>query len=123
MLPFQFLQRLVAYMVQGGARLQQAPQTSIDSIAWAVTVASRYVPAATCLTQALAVQGLLAGRGHPACLCIGLARSAAGRFQAHAWVECAGRVVIGGAEAPIRFTPLLHWGEKADEWDCWALLP
>jgi hypothetical protein len=123
MLPFQSLQRLLAYMVQGGSRPQQDPQASIDSIAWAVTVASRYVPAATCLTQALAAQGLLAGRGHSARLCIGVARSAAGRFQAHAWVECAGRVVIGGAEAPVRFTPLVHWREQADEWDCWDLLP
>jgi Transglutaminase-like superfamily len=122
LLPFQSLQRLLAYMVQGGARLQQESQASIDSIVWAVTVASRYVPAATCLTQALAAQGLLAGRGHSARLCIGVARSAAGQFQAHAWVEYAERVVIGGAEAPVRFTPLLYRREKADEWDCWDLL-
>lgn len=93
-------------MIQGRSRLQQGPQASLDSIAWAVTVASHYVPAATCLTQALAARVLLAGRGHSARLCIGVARSESGRLQAHAWVECAGRVVIGGAEAPVRFTPL-----------------
>ena len=78
LLPFQSLQRLLAYLVQGGARLQQGPQASIDSIVWAVTVASRYVPAATCLTQALAAQGLLARRVHSVRLCIGVARNEAG---------------------------------------------
>jgi hypothetical protein len=96
----------LACMIQGRSRLQQGPQASLDSIAWAVTVASHYVPVATCLTQALAARVLLAGRGRSARLCIGVARSESGRFQAHAWVECAGRVVIGGAEAPVRFTPL-----------------
>ena len=122
MLPFQSWQRLLACIVQGRSRFQQGPQASIDGIVWAVTVASRYVPAATCLTQALAVQVLLARRGHLARLCIGVARTETGRLRAHAWVECAGRVVIGGAEAPVRFTPLLSWREKADERDCWDLL-
>jgi hypothetical protein len=75
-------------------------------VVWAVTVGSRYVPAATCLTQALVTQVLLSRRGHPASMRIGVARSEAGEFQAHAWVECRGRVVIGGAQAPLRFTPL-----------------
>jgi hypothetical protein len=71
-----------------------------------VTLASRCVPSATCLTQALAGQVLLSRHGHPASLRIGVARSAAGEFQAHAWVECHGRIVIGGAQTLSRFTPL-----------------
>src|SRR5690348_9642799 len=40
----------------------------IEKIVWAVTVGSRYVPAATCLTQALAGEMLLAQHGEPAVL-------------------------------------------------------
>lgn len=70
-------------------------------IAWAVRLVSRYVPAATCLTQALAVQVLLRQWGYPACLRIGVAREADGKLAAHAWVESQGRIVIGGTDASI----------------------
>ena len=84
----------------------EAEHISIERVAWAVAVASQYVPMATCLTQALATQVLLGWQGHAARLCIGVTHSAAGQFQAHAWVECQGRIVIGGIDAPLRFTPL-----------------
>jgi len=100
------LRHLVARAAQGGSELQEADDVFVDRIVLAVTVASRYVPKATCLTQALATQVLLARRGHSVHLRIGVARSETGEFQAHAWVECYGRVVIGGADAPVRFTPL-----------------
>jgi hypothetical protein len=38
---------------------------------------------------------LLARIGQPAALRIGVARSEEGRFQAHAWVESQGRIVVG----------------------------
>ena len=78
-----------------------------DRVVWAVVVASRYVPMSTCLTQALAAQVLLARRGFPAHLHIGVAKKGAeARFEAHAWVESQGKVVIGGSE-PGRYTQLL----------------
>src|SRR5690349_8142491 len=40
-----------------------AHEVSTPQCVWAVKVASRYVPRATCLTQALAVQSLLAQTG------------------------------------------------------------
>ena len=106
LLPFRTLLRLLAHLMHAHAASQGGDQASIRQVVWAVTVASRYVPAATCLTQALATQVLLCRRGHPASLRIGVARSEAGEFQAHAWVECQGEVVIGGVQAPSRFTPL-----------------
>ena len=45
---------------------------SPDRIVWAVELASRYVPAATCLVQALTVQTLLARHGHTGLLQIGV---------------------------------------------------
>lgn len=69
---------------------------SDERIAWAVTVASRRVPRATCLTQALATQALLARLGRTSALRIGVGRDEQGKVCAHAWVEVSGRAIIGG---------------------------
>jgi hypothetical protein len=58
----------------------------------------------TCLEQAVALVILLALHGRAARLVIGVSR-ANGGVSAHAWVECGGEVVLGGA-ARERFTPL-----------------
>jgi Transglutaminase-like superfamily len=104
LLPFQTLRRLLAHTTREVAGAWGGDQASINQVARAVTVASRYIPAASCLTQALATQVLLSQRGHQASLRIGVARSYVGEFQAHAWVECQGKIVIGGAQALSRFT-------------------
>jgi hypothetical protein len=70
---------------------------SIGEVAWAVEAASRRIPAATCLTQGLATQVMLGQLGQRSELRLGVARSAQGQFEAHAWVETQGRIVIGGA--------------------------
>jgi Transglutaminase-like superfamily len=106
LLPFQHLRRLLARMAGETTPLHGVDQTSIERVSWAVAVASHYIPGATCLTQALATQVLLGQQGHAATLRIGVARGERGQFQAHAWVEYQGRVMIGGREAPSRFTPL-----------------
>jgi hypothetical protein len=70
--------------------------TTIGKVAWAVRASSRYVPSATCLTQAFATLLLLDRLGQSADLRIGVARGEEGEFKAHAWVEADGSVVIGG---------------------------
>jgi hypothetical protein len=108
MLPFRTLKRISARAARAPARgLRHADRgSSAESVAWAVEAASRHTPGLnTCLNQALAVQMLLARRGHPALLRIGVARGEGGRFQAHAWVESEGQVMIGGPELE-GFTPL-----------------
>ena len=57
--------------------------------AWAVRAASRLVPRATCLTQALALCGWLQREGCRSIVQIGVANEN-GRFSAHAWVEYGG---------------------------------
>lgn len=74
-------------------------------VAWAVQLASRYMPRATCLPQAVTTQLLLSWHGHSSRLHIGVAL--AQKFEAHAWVECEGSVVIGGTERLDQFTPIL----------------
>ena len=70
-------------------------QVDAATVTWAVEAASRCVPGATCLTQALAAQLLLRRNGYDARLCLGVARDGDGRFRAHAWLERRGRVLIG----------------------------
>jgi len=65
-----------------------------DEVAQMVRRASRCVPRATCLTQALAAGALLHRTGRKPLIRIGVAKDA--DLKAHAWVECEGRVVLGG---------------------------
>jgi len=101
-LPFQ---RVIHYVkkvsIAHPIRRALAPR----QVAWAVRLASRYVPGATCLPQALATQILLSWSGHASCLHIGVAL--AQQFEAHAWVEYDGRVVIGEIDETERYTPIL----------------
>lgn len=83
-------------------------RTLVNRIAWAITIASRYIPMATCFTQALATKVLLNRYGQRAKVCIGVSRSEGGQLQAHAWVEWNGRIVIGGSEASLQqYVPLV----------------
>jgi len=99
-LPFRLVRRL---------RWDKTPVLSKipspERMAWAVAVASRYVPKATCLVQALAGQALLARRGQASRLHIGVAKPE-GLFEAHAWLEWEGHVLLGGSEAD-RYTGLM----------------
>ncbi|HEX8917868.1 MAG TPA: lasso peptide biosynthesis B2 protein, partial [Chloroflexota bacterium] len=64
----------------------------------AVVGASRSIPRASCLTQAIAGRWLLASYGHPSQVHIGAARDNDGRLELHAWLDCNGTIVIGGEE-------------------------
>jgi len=105
-LPFRTLRRILAEVTRQNARLEAADLTSVDRIVWTVEVASRYVPRATCLTQALACQALLARQSCPSQLTIGVAKNQQGKLEAHAWLESQGRIVIGGSQDVSRFTLL-----------------
>jgi hypothetical protein len=90
-----------------------------DRVVWAVRTATHLVPAGrTCLTEALTAQHLLRRHGGDALLRFGVSackvsdtRDPAGRVSdtlsdisqapiaAHAWLEAAGRIIIGGDTA------------------------
>jgi Transglutaminase-like superfamily len=72
-----------------------------------VRVASRYVPRASCLTQALVLHILLRREGLPSRIRIGVSKDA-GFFEAHAWVESHDRVVIGDSGLQ-RYVPMMVW--------------
>lgn len=81
-------------------------EARVQDVAWAVGVARRVVPAATCLVQALAADRMLRARGVVAELKIGVPPHASGEFEAHAWLEWEGRVVVGDREDLARFALL-----------------
>jgi hypothetical protein len=71
---------------------------SADEIASAVIAVSRCLPwLTTCLVDALAVELMLRRRGFEPVLRFGIRGRAPDRplLEAHAWVECAGSIVVG----------------------------
>jgi hypothetical protein len=83
------------------------PRYSVSSIVWAVNVISRYLaPGSKCLARALTTQKLLEWQGHGGELRIGVAKSAAGKLEAHAWVEIENCVVMGHISDLNRYQPL-----------------
>jgi hypothetical protein len=104
-LPFRVLQK---FAFRG--KKKKYTSYSVEQYVWAVRATSRYVPRATCLTQALAAQVLLSRAGFSPQVEIGVAKNEKNQFQAHAWLVLKGQVVIGGAGFE-RYTPLTTWEE------------
>lgn len=79
---------------------------SPTKLAWAIHVVSGRLPgSANCLVRSLAAQAMLARGGYLSCVRIGVARPDSERFKAHAWLECDGKIIIGG-EGTSQYTPL-----------------
>lgn len=77
-----------------------------ESIARVVVVAARHhLYPMTCLRRALVLERLLAERGIPAVLRIGVRKDKEG-FRAHAWVECDGRALSEPEAVERRFASL-----------------
>ncbi len=104
LLPFATLRRLSGRLNRSTRASSPGDGAAIDRVAWAMAVASRFVPGTACLTRALASQVLLAERGIQADLHIGVARDHHG-FRAHAWVKSGDRIV-GAPEEIEQFTPM-----------------
>lgn len=114
-IPYRLLRGVLGAATRRKIRSRGA-QDSPERIAWAVTVASRYVPStATCLLRALAAHLLLARSGNVARIRIGVRRDAEGSFEAHAWVESEGRILVGAQTDPSRFVPLSPMRGKASQ--------
>ncbi|HET9640396.1 MAG TPA: lasso peptide biosynthesis B2 protein [Allosphingosinicella sp.] len=70
-------------------------QAALD-VGWAVSRVAAYFPdSVKCLAQALAARSMLRRRGIGSVMHVGVARSEAARFEAHAWLEAAGVEVTG----------------------------
>jgi hypothetical protein len=85
-----------------------------DRVGWAVPVAARRFPVQmTCLVQALAADTLLRRRGCHPLLRIGVSGGKESpTIEAHAWVECGGRVVVGDVGDLPRYAVLSSPGTR-----------
>jgi hypothetical protein len=84
----------------------------VERLAWAVNIASRKMPGATCLCRALALQRLLAKHGHGSELKIGVEKDN-DQFRAHAWLVHGGHVLIGASQLG-KYELLVAWQSKTD---------
>ncbi len=81
----------------------------IQDVAWAVRAVAHALPISlACLPQALAVKYLLRHETDLP-LNIGVQQSARAGFEAHAWVERAGQIVIGAWPEGKTYRPLWVW--------------
>jgi hypothetical protein len=86
----------------------------VSRLEWAVRAASRRVPMASCLTQALALQFLLVRSGRSSEIHIGVRKDAEAGFQSHAWVECEGRTLLSAPSEIIGYSRLLALEVRPD---------
>lgn len=110
LVPFRTLQKMLGKLfpcpvTTHGQSLSPEKIVLAKKVSWAVRVVSRFIPSATCLAQALALQTLLSREGIHSDLAIGVARGDESGIAAHAWLEVDGTVMIGGEERN-RFTRL-----------------
>jgi len=105
-LPFERWRRLLerAAPVRG---LDPSAHASARHVVWAIGVAADYLPGQyKCLPRAYAAHVLLARHGHASEVRVGVARDPNGKVEAHAWVDCQGRTVVGQVENMERFVRL-----------------
>ena len=105
LLPFRALHSFIKRTTRNCIKKQNITQPEVDRIIWAVETASRYIPHVTCFIEALTAWYLLTRRGHPVKLRIGVKKDKIGKFEAHAWVEGNGRVLIGRLPDHTKYTP------------------
>lgn len=79
----------------------------VNRIVWAVEVAARHVPGATCLVQSIVGAEMLRHAGHQAEIHVGVSARPDQALRAHAWVESEGLILLGGEDSASQYTPLV----------------
>jgi hypothetical protein len=108
MLPLRVLRRTLAQAGRRKPAHEERASLPAGDLALAVRRAARFVPRASCLAQALAVQYLLARQGMPSEVHLGISKRD-GDLAAHAWVEWDGQVIACGGDCGD-YVPLASWG-------------
>jgi hypothetical protein len=106
-MPFSILRRVLQRWRYAG--VAPAGSISIERIGWAVlAVARRFPVGLTCLAEALAADAMLRGHGFAPRLRFGVRppRAEYARIEAHAWVECEERIVVGRLDDLAEYTVL-----------------
>lgn len=78
----------------------------IKEVTYSVGICAKYVPFASCLTQALAARTLLRLCGQNSILKFGVDKDENDKLIAHAWLEIDGKIIIGGSPELSRYKVL-----------------
>jgi len=82
-------------------------------VAFSVLFSSRMVPRASCLVQAMTAQWILNLRGYSSHIQIGVKENKYLKLEAHAWLLCGNRVIIGdNRESLADYTPFLKLPQR-----------
>ncbi|KUM24802.1 hypothetical protein AU467_29275 [Mesorhizobium loti] len=95
-LTFSSYNRIRSLVARLKAR-DDADIADLRRVAWGVAAAARFVPGASCLTQALAGHYLLARQGSASKIRIGIERDTGAELKAHAWLVSGNHIVLGGS--------------------------
>ena len=99
LLPWSSLRRLLGFhpaIERNVVANDPGEREKADRIAWAIPIAARRFPIQmTCLIQALAADAMLRRRKCHPVLRLGVNGGGTSAIEAHAWVECGGRIVVG----------------------------
>ena len=111
LLPFARVRRLLTPR----PGVPKHPNIAPLNVRWVIKQAERVIPDATCLPQAVTAEALLTRAGYPVLLRIGVTKRENGRFEAHAWAESNGRIVIG--DLPWGLGDFSHLPPLPGAWD------
>ncbi len=109
-LPFRLWRRRIEVGEREARQVRDASATGRD-VVWAVEKAGRYVPGVTCLVKALAAKWVLGRLGSSSVLRIGVGHNESGQFEAHAWLEQEGSIILGGSPQVDRYVPFPSPGQ------------
>lgn len=87
---------------------QPERRTTVARICHATMSVARFIPDASCLTQTISCQAILSWKNIPTTITLGLQNNEGGSFNAHAWLNWNGIVVLEGDEAtPQEYASIL----------------
>lgn len=110
LVPFRWIAPWLERKPRGSGRPTEPDPVLTGSVRRAVTITANHVPwNAVCLPQAMAAKFMLARRGCPSTLHLGVARTGADALTAHAWLE-AGNAIVVGERGVDSVTPVAHFG-------------
>lgn len=92
---FKRLDRWLGYFDSARSNETKPDWEFVGEAVAAVRSSAGYVPAASCLTQALAVRAILKSKKQNSRLIIGIDKDRTKGFEAHAWIEIGDRIIIG----------------------------
>ena len=84
----------------------------ISEVVAFVRFCSRFIPHATCLTQALTARTVLRRLGQNCSLKIGVDKDQDRKFLAHAWIVIDGKIIIGNVRDIRRYSIMSHNREQ-----------